>query len=211
MRVIQFVKRVNNTELGKGGTNETYILVPQEVNVDDIFEKKDAEINFEDKDTGTTEKIRLTKDREQRIVGLGPFYRRNKVSAGDSVIIERRIDNLNVSHFYISLQKYDNNIVLQKTKEGFEVLEEYKTNLFTKNIKIFKDGTLKTISLDFLKMIRKNIKSPNETKVYEVYIDGDGISDTYKKNNMLEIIVVDDIAHIRKIRTWEKYITEVKE
>ena len=55
------------------------------------------------------------------------------------------------------------------------------------------------------------IKSPNETKVYEVYIDGDGISDTYKKNNMLEIIVVDDIAHIRKIRTWEKYITEVKE
>ena len=211
MKVVQFIKRVNNTELGKGGTNETYILVPQEATVDDIFEEKDVEINFEDKNSGGFEKIRLTIGREKRIVGLGPFYRRHNVSAGDSVIIERRIDNMNISHFYIAVQKYDNNLVLQKTKEGFEVLDESKISILPEGVKVLDNGELKQMSLNFLKMFRKNVKSPNETKSYEIFVDGTTISDFYKKNDMIEVIIANAVAHIRKIVTWKKYVVEVKE
>ena len=39
MKCIQLIKQVNNTELGKGGTHETYILVPQEVDVSEFIEQ----------------------------------------------------------------------------------------------------------------------------------------------------------------------------
>lgn len=29
MKIIQFIKTLNNTELGKGTTHETYILIPK--------------------------------------------------------------------------------------------------------------------------------------------------------------------------------------
>ena len=42
MKSIQLIKQVNNTELGKGGTHETYILIPQDLNVSDLFEENNV-------------------------------------------------------------------------------------------------------------------------------------------------------------------------
>lgn len=30
MKVVQVIKKLNNTELGKGGTHDSYVLVPNE-------------------------------------------------------------------------------------------------------------------------------------------------------------------------------------
>lgn len=46
MRIIQIIKELNNTELGKSGTHETYIHVPQDLDVNDIFTKNDEVENF---------------------------------------------------------------------------------------------------------------------------------------------------------------------
>lgn len=29
VKVVQVIKKLNNTELGKGGTHDTYVLIPQ--------------------------------------------------------------------------------------------------------------------------------------------------------------------------------------
>lgn len=210
MKVIQFIKKVNNTELGKGGTHETYILVPREADVSDIFEKPGKEVPFSDKNNGNIEKIRLTKGGEKRIVGLGPFYSKHKVSAGDSVLIERRMD-ANGSNYYISVQRYLNNIVLQKIRSGFEILEPDKCDVLNENVKVLDDGELKSISINFLGMIKKRTDSPSETESYEVNIDGIGISDNYKKDDMIQITVCEDVAEVAKICPWEKYNFDLEE
>ena len=42
----RFVKQLNNTELGKGSTHDTYILIPQNVSIKGIFEKPEQWILF---------------------------------------------------------------------------------------------------------------------------------------------------------------------
>ena len=83
MKSVQVIKKVNNTELGKAATHETYVLVPQELNVSDLFEELEKKYKFVDKVTNKTYELRLTSGREKRIVGLGPFYRDHDVFAGD--------------------------------------------------------------------------------------------------------------------------------
>ena len=51
MEIIQFIKQLNNTELGKGNTHDTYILIPNSIGVDeisDIFEKQDVDYTFKE-------------------------------------------------------------------------------------------------------------------------------------------------------------------
>ena len=46
LKSIQLIKQVNNTELGKGGTHETYILIPQDLNVSDLFEENNVKYRY---------------------------------------------------------------------------------------------------------------------------------------------------------------------
>ena len=89
MEVVQVIKKLNNTELGKGGTHESYIQVPQELEISDIFPEANMVKNFIYKQTKDIYNIRLTDSREKRIVGLGDFYRNNDVCAGDEVVLEK--------------------------------------------------------------------------------------------------------------------------
>ena len=100
MKSIQLIKQVNNTELGKGGTHETYILIPQDLDVSDLFLETDKEYAFTDKDSGKVYVIRLTSAREKRIVGMGPYYTANNVVAGDQVLLEKRVfENGKIDYF----------------------------------------------------------------------------------------------------------------
>ena len=75
MKIVQIVKKLNNTELGKGGMNDTYMLIPNDLSITDIFGELNVSIEFTDKYTGEKVGIRSTKGREKRIVGLGQYYR----------------------------------------------------------------------------------------------------------------------------------------
>ena len=46
MKIIQFIKTLNNTELGKGTTHETYILIPKKAEINDIFENENIYENY---------------------------------------------------------------------------------------------------------------------------------------------------------------------
>ena len=51
MKVVQVIKKLNNTELGKGGTHDSYVLVPNEMDITDVFVKLGESVSFVDKNT----------------------------------------------------------------------------------------------------------------------------------------------------------------
>ena len=105
MKVIQLVKQLNNTELGKGGTHDTYVLIPNELDISDIFQQINQPIEFIDAITKEKVTVRNTVGREKRIVGLGQYYRSKDLSAGDEIVFERR-ENHGKSEYYVYTKKH---------------------------------------------------------------------------------------------------------
>ena len=77
VKVVQVIKKLNNTELGKGGTHDTYVLIPQNLDISDLFPIVNEQISFINKENGKIVNLRHTSGREKRIVGLGPYYNVN--------------------------------------------------------------------------------------------------------------------------------------
>ena len=121
MKIVQLMKQLNNTELGKGGTHDTYVLVPNELDITPIFEKPDVVYEFLDPISKEVVKVRNTVGREKRIVGLGQYYRNHDLSAGDSIVFEKKTTGTDISLFIHTI-RLTSSIVFQKTKNGFEIL-----------------------------------------------------------------------------------------
>lgn len=207
MKNIQIIKKVNNTELGKGGTHETYVLVPQELDVSDIFDTLEKKFNFVDKETGKVHAIRLTSGREKRIVGLGPFYKEHDVFAGDEMSFEKRMYGDNCD-FLISVNKFDDVIVFQKKKNAFAVLTPERLDHILD--KEFYDINNQSVSISFVGEFKKREDSPESTKLYDIVLDGKSISGNYSNNDMLEVVADGDMIAIRCFKPWKKYVLEDK-
>jgi len=115
MRIRQFIKSLNNTEIGKGGTHECYVLVSTKVeNIENIFDSTNRRPSFVNlKNGGIVNSVHITTGREFRVNGLGDFYRSNNVNAGDEIIFERQDDGTK-TEFYINLNIKENSIIFQK-------------------------------------------------------------------------------------------------
>lgn len=203
MVISQFVKKLNNTELGKGNTHETYVLVPQEVDIIEIFDEVNKKIIFVDKQTNKNIELRYTIGREKRIVGLGPYYTSNKVSAGDQIIFEKINKGSYIQH-YIDLKKRDNIIILQKYKNGFEILNlnRFNNEISNNNVIIINDEEV-SFEVKFKEMAKKRKDSPIETKFYDVLIRGTSILDKIKNNDYIELEFINQYVKINKFISWE--------
>lgn len=209
MKSIQLIKQVNNTELGKGGTHETYILIPQDLDVSDLFLETDKEYAFTDKDSGKVYVIRLTSAREKRIVGMGPYYRDNNVMAGDQILLEKRIYDNGEIAYLISLSKAEGVVFFQKVKNFFEALTpERATNLLEKQ---YLTPAEETVTVEYHGEIQKRKDSPVMTKVYTIKINENDIQSKYQDRDMVGIYVSGNIAKMIEAQPWKKYILEVME
>lgn len=209
MKSIQLIKQLNNTELGKGGTHETYILIPQDLDVSDLFEEINKEYNYKDKKTGKPYTIRLTSAREKRIVGMGPYYTANAVVAGDQVLLEKRIfENGNIDYF-IEFNRAENTVYFQKVKSFFELLNTEVT--MELNDSTFIDPEGRTIKIEYHGEIQKRKDSPSMTKVYNISINGNNIQNNYFDRDMIGVYINNENAKIIDTQAWKKYIVEVKE
>lgn len=204
--ITQLIKSVNNTELGKGSTHEYYIQVPNEVDVSDMLRPDEPKAFICRSNISQHYEFRLTCGREKRIVGMGDFYRDFSIEAGDEVVLERSIDrNLNESYF-VDYKKKENSIVLQKLKDGFEILTPSKRNLIDEETRT-NDGC--DIKLSFMGMERKRADSPIETECYAININGSCFDN--KAYQWLEIEVVDHVATLKPINTWKMIKFQTRE
>lgn len=209
MKSVQVIKKVNNTELGKAATHETYVLVPQELNVSDLFEELEKKYKFVDKCTNKTYDLRLTSGREKRIVGLGPFYRDHDVFAGDEMLFEKRIKTSGENEYFVSVNKFHNIVVFQKKKNAFAVLTPERLEpLLNKELEDFLG---KKFQISLLGEFKMREDSPELTKLYDVLLDGKSLAGNYSNNQMFEIVSNDIGVEMRSFRPWKKYVIEVKE
>lgn len=209
MKSIQLIKQVNNTELGKGGTHETYILIPQELDVSDLFLEIGKEYTFIDKASRKPYTIRLTSAREKRIVGMGPYYRDNNVMAGDQILLEKRIYKESEPDYFISLNRAEGVVYFQKVKSSFEALTaENVANLLGQT---FNTANGKAVIIDYHGEIQKRKDSPIMTKVYNILIDNNNIQGDYQDRDMVGISVNGNEIKIIGAQPWKKYVVEVQE
>ncbi|WP_177763109.1 hypothetical protein [Flavobacterium sp. I3-2] len=206
MKSEKYIKILNNTELGKGNTNESYVLVTGAYNVNDIFNGFiNYTTNFIDKtDNSIVSNIRLQSGDETRIVGLGPYYRKHDLNAGDFLIFERFENSDGSTLFYLNNIKKNNNIILQKVgSKGYEILTQNVPTLYPLIIDpcFFNEDYKKNVEIRFKQSIRKRSDSPNITDFYEILVDG--ISLNLRDKEMIEIVIDDKI--IKQLTTWNKY------
>lgn len=201
MNVIQVVKQLNNTELGKAGTHDSYVQVPRGLDVSDIFEETEVDLPFTDKNTMERVSIRKTEGRETRIVGLGPYYQRNELCAGDEILLERRTLSGRDS-YWISVRKNSNSLILQKSQHGFEILTfERMENLLAewKQLGI-------AIEIPFLTAQRKRYDSPNTTKYYDVVVNGRSLLSSVSGKNMVVLKAQGTKLTWTPSYIWKKYV-----
>lgn len=206
MKVSQLVKQLNNTELGKGGTHDTYVLIPNELNIKDIFATAGAEVEFTDLITKEKIIVRNTESREKRIVGLGQYYRDKDLSAGDEIIFERITCNV-TDTFLINTKKRENSLVFQKMKYGFEILTPEKMSLFMNISKQMPDS----FKMDFIESARKRNDSPETTDFYDIAVNGKSLLDSYGGKEIGIVQIEGNKIEIGDFYGWKKYMFETEE
>ena len=205
MKVSQLVKQLNNTELGKGGTHDTYVLIPNELNVKDIFETAGVEVEFLDGISGEKVILRNTEGREKRIVGLGQYYRDKDLSAGDEIVFERNDIN-GKNKYLLYVKKRSDSLVFQKMKYGFEILTPEQIVKFQKFSKSYPD----LLDIRFTEAAKKRNDSPETTDFYDVVVNGKSLLDSYASKEIGILQLDGNKVRIVDFYGWKKYVFETE-
>ncbi|SFJ22461.1 hypothetical protein [Myroides guanonis] len=206
VKIERFIKVLNNTELGLGNTKETYIHIRKEIDIDFMF------IGYSDQfksKTDSTESypLKLTKNREIRIVGLGTYYRKYGLEGGDVIILERVEDNGKTSFFISHVKKVDTITLSKVGNKGFEILTKNSTIEKHKLSSVCKyNGVKYSFDLKFDTSGKKRIDSPDITDFYSLELK------SLEDNSVLSLLqeVVDgEMLEIIKVES-DYYLSEIK-
>lgn len=210
----RIVKRVNTTETGKSGTNDTYLLLSQIVGVDwySIFDFN-KDLQFLDKRSGNFINFKLTDPKnEKRVTKMGPYYRQYDITPGDAIIIECLVEQ-NIGQKFYSIDYVDSSgiLTLSNHNRSFELYNNDDLKLLNKlagnnNLKI--NGTNKSIQF---------IKGPTFKRrtrdIYPVSIQIDG-QEEYFDIKSTELVQIELIRSkeiiVNKVRIIDYYNLEGK-
>lgn len=206
MKISLLVKQLNNTELGKGGTHDSYVLIPNELDVTDIFEEVNVPIVFSDSENHEKITVRNTVGREKRIVGLGQYYRSGNLSAGDEIIFEKRAFE-NRTEYIIHAFRHPEIITFQKSKNGFEILTPDRMELANS----WKEHFNGLFEIRFLEAVKKRNDSPDTTDYYDIIIDGKSILNNFTGKDIGFLKMEENRIKVANFFGWKKYRFEMED
>lgn len=210
MKIQQFIKSLNDTELGKKGTNEYYVLVPVSAKSrKEIFLNSPSPRFFDLKSGTYYDRINITTPgKELRVNGLGKYWRDNNVRAGDEIIFEK-MSNQNRVDYYINIRTREDVVVFQCNKKGFEVLNiENLAGLSQNSIELEnvmynnRKGKLK-IQFKSREKKKKNSKDPSD--FYDVLFDEDNLLEHFKHDEFVELSYSQTNRILKKVVIWQEY------
>lgn len=205
MKVVQIVKKLNNTELGKAGTHDAYVLVPRDLDVSCIFDKENTPTEFIDKETKEKVTVRNTVDREKRIVGLGQYYKNKELYAGDEIVFEKQV-RADKAEYYIHAHKKSGNLVVQKSRYGFEILTPERLALFRDNLALIEED----VQIEYVRSMKKRNDSPEKTDYYDIQIAGRSILDSCS-GKAVELEIRDNRVWADGFYGWKKFEYEMED
>lgn len=215
MRVRIFVKRLNATELGKTGTNDTYVAIPNEADLSTMF-VNNVPLSIKDKVSGEDfsppkSNIKYTQtgqNNQERISGLGGYFRNVQAEAGDEIVFERR-DADGGPVYFMDFQHRDV-IVFQKGKDYVEILKAGPLSQYQTAdgycLDVVYHGEPKQLSVIFKKQEKKKRKSAVATDFYDLAIDGESILDDFSYLDYIEIECSG--MHLARMITYMEYTFE---
>ena len=218
MKIYSFIKRLNATELGLGVTNDTYIAIPNEVNLSDMFANRQA-LEIEDRKTGTLFTpgnsnimyVQTGQNNQERISGLGKYYEMMDAKVGDEILIERIEDKLGV-HYAMDFY-HRNAIVFQKNKDYVEILTPKMIEPYAVEkdyiIDVIVEGRTESLLVKFIEKRKKKVTSPRETEFYDLQIRGRSILGDYSYQEYIEVI--DDGNRLGRMKTYYYSLIEADE
>lgn len=213
MKIQQYIKKLNNTELGKGNTHECYVLVSTRVPgmKEYFFDDDNLNPNFKlaSKNNSPVDGIHITKSRELRINGLSGFYSTNNANAGDEILFERRDLNDGNTEFYIDFKARNNTITFQRNAKGFEALnverliDKLMDNQYL--VECEYNNSQCYLTIQFKESARKRIDSPDLTDFYQILVDDVDIVDDFSNNDFLVLEDLGSSMVFKKVNVWQKY------
>ena len=205
MKTLQYIKSLNNTEIGKGRTNESYVLVSKSVKgIENLFDSPNRRpilINL--KNGGVLNSVHITVGNEFRINGLGDFYRDNNVNAGDEISFERREEN-NETKFFINLLTKTDIVIFQKNSKGFEVLNSDRLQVLSYN-NVYYNNNLGALSIDFKESSKKRADSPVDTDFYTLKFNQIDLLNDISSNEYFELTTANNRNVLKKVLIWQFY------
>ncbi|MFM7681498.1 MAG: hypothetical protein ACKO7P_01985, partial [Bacteroidota bacterium] len=200
MKVQQFIRKLNNTELNKQNTNDAYIRISKEIKgavPTDFFDELDSrQITVIDKRTKANidNWIRFQyypSNNEYRVVNLSSIYKAYNASSGDFLYIEK-IQMDSSTHYEIYMKTYTKVCLkYSKTNEAFEILNEAQAqqmDILDKNVIINFDGIDIESRIEFVFSKKKRNDSPSESRFFIIKNLPNRIYDKIKGDSFVEII-----------------------
>lgn len=211
MKIESFIKRLNATELGEGVTNDTYIAIPRDVDLSQMLQNQQAMTIFDrvegvlyTPENSNIKYVQTGQNNQERISGLGQYFRRVSANVGDEILIEKVQDG-DSCILYLDFNHRDV-IVFQKNKDWVEILtpqrmEPYKTgNDYSMDV-IYQNERVK-FYVKYLGQKMKKKTSPADTAAYDLQIDSKSILPNYEYLDYIEISNGDADRRLARMKTY---------
>lgn len=211
MKIESFIKRLNATELGEGVTNDTYIAIPRDVDLSQMLQNQQAMTIFDrvegvlyTPENSNIKYVQTGQNNQERISGLGQYFRRVSANVGDEILIEKVQDG-DSCILYLDFNHRDV-IVFQKNKDWVEILtpqrmEPYKTgNDYSMDV-IYQNERVK-LYVKYLGQKMKKKTSPADTAAYDLQIDSKSILPNYEYLDYIEISNGDADRRLARMKTY---------
>lgn len=211
MKIESFIKRLNATELGEGVTNDTYIAIPRDVDLSQMLENQQAMTIFDrvegilyTPENSNIKYVQTGQNNQERISGLGQYFRRVSANVGDEILIEK-VEDGDSCLLYLDFNHRDV-IVFQKNKDWVEILtpqrmEPYKTGDDYSMDVIYQNERVK-LYVKYLGQKMKKKTSPADTAAYDLLIDSKSILPNYEYLDYIEISNGDTERRLARMKTY---------
>jgi type II restriction-modification system restriction subunit len=172
LRITQYSHYPNTTELGQGNTHETYLLIPREVDLSEMF-PMGIEVKILDNSTKKTYTLKSAIGREFRVNQMGDIYRDYNVMPGDEIVFTM-ISSSQGTNIYLQVKCYTR-VVFCVSEKGCEISNISRLNNFKSGdayrLQIKHSDGLKNVRIALSGSQKKRSDSPTETDFYEVSVD----------------------------------------
>lgn len=211
MKIESFIKRLNATEVGEGVTNDTYIAIPRDVDLSNILVNQEA-MTIYDRVGGVLytpansniKYVQTGQNNQERISGLGQYFRSVDAKVGDEILIERVVDG-DESKLYLDF-RHRNVIVFQKNKDWVEILTPDRMTPYAQG----NDYTVDVIYLNrnvelYVKYLGQKMKkktSPSDTAAFDLLIENKSILGDYEYLDYIEIGIENDKKRLARMKTY---------
>ena len=211
MKIESFIKRLNATEVGEGVTNDTYIAIPRDVDLSNILVNQEA-MTIYDRVGGVLytpansniKDVQTGQNNQERISGLGQYFRSVDAKVGDEILIERVVDG-DESKLYLDF-RHRNVIVFQKNKDWVEILTPDRMTPYAQGNDYTVDVTYLNRNVElYVKYLGQKMKkktSPSDTAAFDLLIENKSILGDYEYLDYIEIGIENDKKRLARMKTY---------